>query len=74
MSDVIEGSPVWIEALKESTSMFFPYPGPYIAFSIPEGRAGVLVQPLAYLAGHIIDKWNSVNVDDPATQIESLAR
>lgn len=69
VSRVVDGWSRWVDGLDNEAAMFLPYPGPYVAMALPEGRTGVLVQPNKYVAGHIIDKWDSVNPDAPAERI-----
>ena len=51
----------WKDLLKDESDVFAPYPGIFLPFAErASDRRLVMVQPDAYIAGHIIDKWNAV--------------
>lgn len=60
VADVMTGWPLWAPLLA-GDALFVPYPGPYAALTKrAAARALVLVQPDPYLAGHLLDKYESV--------------
>lgn len=60
VGDVMSDWPLWAPLLR-SEALFVPYPGPYSALSAKAAeRPLVLVQPDHYLAGHLLDKYESV--------------
>lgn len=66
VDDVITGWPRWVPYLTEG-ALFMPYPGTYLPHTIKaqaEGVVLVMVQPNAYLAGHLLDGWAAVHTDD----------
>lgn len=59
-ADVIAGWGEWIEYLKPGV-LFCPYPGPFVALTLKADVTPlVLVQPNAYIAGHILDRYAEV--------------
>lgn len=61
---VIEDWPAWVPLLKRGC-LFVPYPGPFVPFG---HRAAdftlVMVQPDAYAAGHLLDRFGEVRGED----------
>lgn len=52
---------LWTPLLQEGT-IFCPYPGPWTPFGeTPQYHPLVMVQPDAYVAGHILDHWIAVH-------------
>lgn len=61
VEDVMTGWPVWLPYLVEG-ALFVPYPGPFVALSTKAAKDKlVMVQPETYIAGHILDKYESVH-------------
>lgn len=60
---VHEDWPTWAPLLEDGF-LFAPYPSPMLAAIYTGEKRLLLVQPDAYLAGHVLDKWASLN-DDP---------
>lgn len=55
--EVLSGWPTWVEHLDGAECLFCPYPDPYITYStLVDRHKLVMVQPDAYLAGHLLDK------------------
>jgi hypothetical protein len=67
--DLAKGWPFWKDALDAEGVVFLPFAGPWIAIALKKDTTGVLVQPDQYVAGHIIDKWDSVNLSEPAERV-----
>lgn len=64
VADVMTGWPQWAPLLAEGV-LFVPYPGPFVLLGTKAEQVTMLmVQPLPYLAGHILDKWASIH-DEP---------
>ena len=58
---VIAGWPTWSPFLKDE-ALFCPYPGPFVLISRKAAvHPLVLVQPDAYIAGHVIDRYIEVH-------------
>jgi hypothetical protein len=57
VADVIDGWRLWAHRL-EGDVLFCPYPGPYVALTVTATiKRMLLVQPDAYLAGHVLDQY-----------------
>jgi len=55
---VIEGWPQWVKALHGDTTLFCPFPGPFVlASEKAKTHSLLLVQPDTYVAGHIVDRY-----------------
>lgn len=58
--DVMKDHTQWRPHLADG-DWFVPYPGPFIALFVEDQPVRlVLVQPEPYIAGHILDKWESL--------------
>lgn len=55
VADVMKDWPMWSQHLTNGV-LFVPYPGPFVALAATEDKPLVLVQPIKYIAGHILDK------------------
>lgn len=54
----------WVHLLV-ADRLFVPYPGVYVPLSTQAHQSDlVLVQPVPYLAGHLLDKWAAVHGED----------
>lgn len=70
VADVMVGHAAWAGLLSAET-VFCPYAGPFIMLAEKaDDRPLLLVQPDPYIAGHIIDKWTSI---DPKKRKAKLA-
>lgn len=73
---VFTGHSVWGAALAEDPDrVFVPYPQPTVPLTdrANTGAELVMVQPDRYLAGHLVDKWVSVNGDSDVEIIRGEA-
>lgn len=69
VADVMTGHAQWKAWLTDST-VLVPYPGPYTALAAKAADVPLLlVQPDPYVAGHIIDKFRSVNGAKSVTEV-----
>ena len=50
--------------LLEGDVVFMPYPTPLVPHA-PDIGALVMVQPIPYLAGHLLDKWQNITGEEP---------
>lgn len=55
---------LWKPFLEEGVT-FMPYPTPLVPHAPDIGRL-VMVQPIPYLAGHLLDKWQNITGMEPA--------
>lgn len=70
VADVMVGHAAWAGLLSADT-VFCPYAGPFLVLAEKaDDRPLLLVQPDPYIAGHIIDKWTSI---DPKKRKAKLA-
>jgi hypothetical protein len=70
-ASVIEGWPVWKPLLKKG-SLFVPYPGPFVPFGHKAAdHALVMVQPDAYVAGHLLDRYAECRGEDALKRQEA---
>jgi hypothetical protein len=71
IADVMQGWKEYIDYLKEDV-LFLPYPGPFIAIASKlDNQTALFVQPNLYLAGHLLDKYASINGKDGIKKIKS---
>jgi hypothetical protein len=69
IADVMRDWPLWSPMLS-ADALFVPYPGPYAALGVAADRHTlILVQPDAYIAGHLIDKTRAVHGDEAAVRL-----
>jgi hypothetical protein len=62
-ASVISGWPKWSPLLTEG-ALFCPYPGVFVPFSKrAKQHALIMVQPDAYVAGHILDRYSEIMTD-----------
>ena len=72
VADVFTGWPEWAPYLIEGT-VFMPYPTPLLPHGEDLPGPLVMVQPIVYLAGHLLDKWADVTGTEPR-QVSAGAR
>jgi hypothetical protein len=65
VDDMMKDWQLWTGELNEG-DWFVPYPGPFMPMCAPESPRLVFVQSDRYLAGLVIDRWNSLN---PAAEL-----
>jgi hypothetical protein len=66
----------WVQwaPLLAPDSLFVPYPGPFVALSIAGAeRTLILVQPDAYIAGHILDRYTDVHGEKAVRKVSSAS-
>ena len=66
------GWPDWAPYLIEG-AVFMPYPTPLLPHGEDLPGPLVMVQPIAFLAGHLLDKWADVTGTEPR-QVSAGAR
>lgn len=51
------------EILTGENVIFAPYPGPFVPMTLKADKASrvVMVQPDAYIAGHILDRYEEIH-------------
>lgn len=64
IADLFTDWPIW-HPLLEGDVTFMPYPTPLVPHA-PDIGPLVMVQPVAYLAGHLLDKWQNITGEAPA--------
>jgi hypothetical protein len=67
IADVFTGWAAWAPRLAEGT-VFMPYPTPLLPHSEDLPGPLVMVQPVTYLAGHLLDKWADVTGTEPVLE------
>jgi hypothetical protein len=65
VDDMMKDWQLWTGELNEG-DWFVPYPGPFMPMCAPQSPRLVFVQSDRYLAGLVIDRWNSLN---PAAEL-----
>mgnify|MGYP006208725337 CR=1 FL=1 len=61
---------LWAHLLREGV-LFCPYPEPYLLLSSKaDTETLLLVQPIPYLAGHLLDKYADVHGEDKITMLD----
>lgn len=61
-AEVLTGWEHWKPELEGKTTVFAPYPGPFVALTMKAKKAKriVMVQPDPYICGHILDRWADI--------------
>lgn len=63
VGDLFTDWPLWAPLL-EGDAIFMPYPTPLLPHA-PHAAKLVMVQPIPFLAGHLLDKWENITGQDP---------
>lgn len=70
---VFEDWPAWKPLLKKGY-LFVPYPGPFVPFGRKAQEVGlVMIQPDAYVAGHLLDRFAEVRGESALAKISDKA-
>lgn len=67
IADVFTGWPQWAPRLADG-AVFMPYPTPLLPHSEDLPGPLVMVQPVTFLAGHLLDKWAKVTGAEPVLE------
>jgi len=64
---------IWTQYLKDESCLFLPFPGPMVALSDKaEEYTLVLVQPDAYIGGHVLDRYADIHGEKSVKKIEHV--
>ena len=71
IADVMKEWQQYVHYLKDDV-LFLPYPGPFIAVASKlDNQSALFVQPNLYLAGHLLDKYASINGKEGIKKVKS---
>jgi hypothetical protein len=69
--DVMAEWPLWKPWLEEADTIFVPYPGPFVPLTMKAEECKlVLVQPDAFTAGHMVDRYREIHGQESAKKLQ----